>query len=151
MLEYMFILLNSSHYQISIGERLENLINQIPTIDISRMERNESLEVVDRLWNKVIEISEEQFTLIVAYDVFITDDENNEEDEVTSTVAPELNVSMSQGTMDQRKKLLRRNMNLMYISLLLLLKMTGNTQKYIILSKHINSCLLYTSPSPRDA
>ena len=140
MLEYMFIFENTLHYQISIGERLENLLNQIPTIDISRMEKNESMEVVDRLWNKAIEVSEEQFTVIVTYDVYITDDdENNEEDEGTSTVSPERNVSMSQGTMVPRKKLLRRNMNLMYISLLLLLKMTGNTQKYDILSKHINS------------
>ena len=98
------------------------------------------MEVVERLWNKAIEVSEEQFTVIVTYDVYITDDdENNEEDEGTSTVSPERNVSMSQGTMVPRKKLLGRNMNLMYISLLLLLKMTGNTQKCDILSKHINS------------
>ena len=140
MLEYMFIFENSSHYQISIGEKLENLLDQIPTIDISRMEKNESLEVADRLWKKAIEVSEEQFTVIVTYDVYITDDdENNEEDEGTSTAVPERNVSMSQGDMDPKKKLLRRNMNLMYISLLLLLKMTGNTQKHGILLKHYNS------------
>ena len=140
MLEYMFIFENSSHYQISIGEKLENLLDQIPTIDISRMEKNESLEVADRLWKKAIEVSEEQFTVIVTYDVYITDDdENNEEHEGTSTAVPERNVSMSQGDMDPKKKLLRRNMNLMYISLLLLLKMTGNTQKHGILLKHYNS------------